>query len=86
VGASENVSQKTPCSAQVRPSPNDEAVLTEERRREEKSVLEGEVFMVKTGASRERTPTPTTGLDRINERQGRRKAEAKRERKRECGG
>jgi hypothetical protein len=68
------------------PSPNSEAVLTEERRREEKSVLEGEVFMMKTGASGERTPTPTTGLGQSKRASRSEKSRGEEGAKRECGG
>lgn len=40
-----------------------ERALTADKRREEKAVLDGEAFMVKTGTPEQRTPTPTN-LDR----------------------
>jgi hypothetical protein len=71
-----------------RPRNNSEAALTEDGRREEKRVLDGEAFMMKTGASEGRTTTPTnrTGQDRTNERQSRGKAEARRKQSEHVGG
>ena len=60
-------------------------VLTDDRRRDEKTALDGEALMMKTDASEERAPTPTnrTGETSV---EGQGKAEAKRKRRENVGG
>ena len=62
------------------------AGLTEDRRREEKRVLDGEDFMVNEDSCARGTDTDTKQTGQTNERQGRSEAEARREPRRECGG